>query len=494
MSATTETVPGERSSTPLASNNPFRNKINGSSSSATAGISPRLVSTNPFLDPRELTAEPAAMVTAAVRPSSSKGAADTATDLLSDLKLNGKPNPPENRPAASSKPANGQRGENLPPPYRGQSPGYRRAPSNEEPRRRDPKLAAQKAGLDIFADPPTEKRRPRRNSESSVRDKPRSLDPEEEKKRRERKQRDQKHGRLARKASKKLDVIDRLDVTSIYGAGLFHHDGPFDACNPHRNRKGARAAPMQAFPEGSLNMQLGGSGPVQKSIDIDQYHGRGQEAHGDYNEAAVVDEDAEYLRRPQHDRGTNFNPLQRSEPVHGNETAGLGTSTFLEGTPASRAAIERRESEYEQQIQQMQQQGLTRKKSLVQRIRRNRSNTASAEPRSVSSEHTSPAPIPDAERRDSNSNPFFKEYDREYEKKGTQIAFAEEEQKKFRGRTPVSPRKEAPAPLYRTKTADSVQFNSPSDDIKVIGSGFLSRVKSLKGGRRTRSERRDVGG
>ncbi|RMZ81312.1 hypothetical protein DV737_g2591, partial [Chaetothyriales sp. CBS 132003] len=493
MSAATETAPGERSSTPLASNNPFRNKISGSSSSATAtAIKPAgPVSTNPFLDPHEVTAEPATMLTTTARPSSSKGAAEATTDLLSGLTLNGQASPPERRPGPPKVGGGGLRGENHPPPFQGQSPGYRRVPSDEERRRRDLKLRAQKAELDmdIFADPPTEKRRPRRNSESSARDRASSLDAEE-KKRREGRQRDHKHGKLPRKASKKLDIIDRLDVTSIYGAGLFHHDGPFDACNPHRNRKGARAAPMQAFPEGSLNMQLGGTGPVQKKLDIDQYHGRGQEAHGDYNEAAVVDEDAEYFRRAQTDRGASFNPLQRSEPVHGSETAGLGTSTFLEGTPASRAAIERRESEFEHQIQQ---QGLARKKSLVQRIRRNRSNTADL--RSPSSENNGPVQLPGTERRDSNSNPFFKEYDQEYEKKGTQIAFAEEEQKKLnRGRTPTSPRKEIPHPLLRTKTADSVQLGGHGDDVRPVGSGFLNRVKSLKGGRRARSERRDVGG
>jgi hypothetical protein len=75
------------------------------------------------------------------------------------------------------------------------------------------------AELNIFSDPldPKKKteRRPRRNSESSVRDKP-ALDPDEEKKRQERKRREAKH---RAKAQKRLDVIDKLDVTSIYGTG-----------------------------------------------------------------------------------------------------------------------------------------------------------------------------------------------------------------------------------------------------------------------------------
>ena len=383
--------------------------------------------------------------------------------------------------------------------------------SEEERRRREAKARAQKGELDIFADPtdpmrPREKRGPRRNSESSVRDKPNDLDTDEEKKRRERKYRESKYSKGPKKPSKRLDLIDRLDVTSIYGTGrkcnrfgvktvltymtVFHHDGPFDACNPHRNRKNARAAPMHAFPEGSLNMQLGGSGPVRKNIDLEQYHGRGQEAHGDFNEAAIVDDDAAYIQRPpQQDRSNSFNPHLRSEPVHGSESAGLGTSTFLEGAPASRAAIERRESEYEQQqTLQMQQGGLSRKKSLAQRIRGARSNTIGN--RAMSPEYATPTTPLATGKSESNANPFFKDYDQEYDKKGAQIAFAEEEMKKNgRPRAPSSPRRELPLPLQRTKTTDST---GPQPETKSTGGGFLNRVKSLKGGRRMRPERRDT--
>ena len=244
---------------------------------------------------------------------------------------------------------------------------------------------------------------------------------------------------------------------------------------------------MHAFPEGSLNMQLGGSGPLKKNIDLEQYHGRGQEAHGDYNEAAVIEEEPDYLRRPQLDQGGGFNPTLKTEPVHGSETAGLGTSTFLEGAPASRTAIERRESEYEQQAQM---QGLSRKKSLAQRIRGNRSNTIGN--RAMSPDGNGAVTPLDTGRSDTNVNPFFKDYDQEYEKKGAQIAFAEQEIKKGgRARAPSSPRRELPNPLSRTKTADSF---GPAGESKPSGGGFLSRVKSLKGGRRMRPERRDTSG
>ena len=106
---------------------------------------------------------------------------------------------------------------------------------------------------------------------------------------------------------------------------VFHHDGPFDACNPHRNAKGGRRpAPMQAFPEGSANMALGGAGPLRSRIDLDKFHGRGEDAFSDYAVTRKADT-------------TIVNPHDRVEPVHGTETDGLGTSTFLDGAPASRA-------------------------------------------------------------------------------------------------------------------------------------------------------------
>ena len=121
----------------------------------------------------------------------------------------------------------GPRRENIPPrPYgRGPPPGHRPAMSEEERRRREAKMRTQKGELDIFADPTDanglkEKRHPRRNSESSVRDRPNNLDTDEDKKRRERKYRESKYsGKASKKPTKRLDIIDRLDVNSIYGTG-----------------------------------------------------------------------------------------------------------------------------------------------------------------------------------------------------------------------------------------------------------------------------------
>lgn len=270
--------------------------------------------------------------------------------------------------------------------------------------------------------------------------------------------------------------VARIWLTSI----VFHHDGPFDACNPHRNRKGSRKAPMQAFPADSLNMRLGGSGPVNKKIDVDQYHGRVQEGYSDYNEAAIVEGDAEPVRRPFPGRSTSFNPVSR-EVVHGSETAGLGTSTFLDGAPASRRAIE--EGEREAQEQQQQQQ-LSRKKSLAVRFRANRSNTLENKipGRGPQSPDGTPITPLDTAKSESNHNPFFQNYDQEYEKKGAAIAFAEAEQKTGRARAPSSPRRELPIPLERARTADGPtvpEEPKSSTETKPSG-GFLSRMKSLK--------------
>jgi len=128
------------------------------------------------------------------------------------------------------------RPENIPP--RG-TPGHRPTKSQEEAMR-----ARRAAGgsssrsrpsgeLDIFADPSEsprkqDQRRLRRNSDSSVADK-KPLDPEEEKKRQERRrERERRHRERAeregkdprpRRPDRKLDVIDKLDATSIFGSG-----------------------------------------------------------------------------------------------------------------------------------------------------------------------------------------------------------------------------------------------------------------------------------
>ena len=121
----------------------------------------------------------------------------------------------------------------MPPPRAyprvtgGPPPRHKPSPSDEERRRQQGKPRPGPNELNIFADPaelprPRHNRPQRRNSETSVREKPREMDPEAEKRRRERKLRESKDASRPTKGKKpnaRLDVIDKLDVTSIYGTG-----------------------------------------------------------------------------------------------------------------------------------------------------------------------------------------------------------------------------------------------------------------------------------
>ena len=496
--------------------------------------------------------------------------------------------------------------ENHPPLRKAGPPpmnGHHSSRSREEEQRR--RLAGPATGLraaqplDIFADPPDMGRsgRPRRNSESSVADRKRILSPEEEKRRHERRRRDReaKHGpdgKLkppSKKPNKQLDVIDKLDVSSIYGTGreyksslapragrltvtVFHHDGPFDACRPHRNRKGSNRAPMQAFPKDSINNTLGGAGPVNSNLDLAQFHGRGVEGFTDFSTSGkrnpAVDTNSfepyagagapnrprPHGDRPGIDRTSSFNPGARVDPVHGDESLGLGTSTFLDGAPAPRNVIQRRESEGEQNNAG----GLGRKKSLVQKIRGMNRERPSRRPMSPSSpgksgsmrNSTPTSPL----RGDDNPavlsaggmarvkeegqsiNPFFTtttspatanpsvtDYDDAYEQKGMRIKIAETEKlhrareieharasdsaQAMRGITAgasgghmesgtiatTGDKKMAAPSLERRVTTDVVSGPASGglekEEKPFGGGGFLSRVKSLKGGKRARPDR-----
>lgn len=300
---------------------------------------------------------------------------------------------------------------------------------------------------------------------------------------------------------------------------MFHHDGPFDACNPDRNRKGAKAAPMKAFAKDSINNTLGGSGPVNSNLDLNQFHGRGAEGFTDYSTSGMQNTPTDcyepyagasapvrrgYGVRPGVDRTTSYNPVAKVEPVHGDESLGLGTSTFLEGAPASRVAMERRESESEHIAGNG--GGLGRKKSIVQKIRgisnANRNLGHSSRVTSPEGHYESPAsPTSPGDVQSSGgmlkikeTNPFFTDYDDAYEKKGAQIQIVEErnrveESSTTRGRAVSSPKRGHPGGLLeRRVTHDGAGTGVDSDPKKE---GFLSRVKSLKGGRRARPERRE---
>ncbi|KAH8654500.1 Pal1 cell morphology protein-domain-containing protein [Tricladium varicosporioides] len=436
-----------------------------------------------------------------------------AAELFDNLTLNDRPagkngmRPPPPRSNTGEKPppystaAPGERRENVPP--RSGPSGHRPTRSQEEALRArkpgGPSKSRPTGELDIFADPAegsssSRTRRVRRNSDSSVLSKNgKLLDSEEEKKRAERRRRERRHRERdakdgkSRKPDRKLDIIDKLDVTSIYGTGLFHHDGPFDACNPHRNRQGSRRAPMQAFPKDSLNNVLGGGGPLNKRPDHATFLGNNdEEAFKDYS-GQPYENGAGRPRAQRHDSNV-VSATTRVEPIHGEETLGLGTSTFLEGAPASRTAMQRRESDTPAEG------GLGRKKSLAQRIKSINNTRRDYGPsgRVTSPEGSFPSRSPENPQftpggnKLHESNPFFNEFSKGDDKIETKekITFVEPE-KPGRPRAPSSPRRGF-AGLERRVTSDGTGDAQP----KTGGGGFLSRVKSLKGGpRKPRGEK-----
>ncbi|KAF2403680.1 Pal1-domain-containing protein [Trichodelitschia bisporula] len=397
-----------------------------------------------------------------------------------------------------------------------------------------PPARPQQDTLDIFASPERERKpvgpRPgRRASESSIAITEKSEETGRRRERRDQRTRDGKRpdsnatligkdpskdpskGRQPKRKPRGMDLIDQLDQTGIYGAGLFHHDGPFDAVNPHRNRKKDNRAPMRAFPANSANNMIGGSGPVNKGIDLERFYGLGQEGFSDYSTAGT-----DGIKRPSAERAISFDPLARVEPVHGEASIGLGTSTFLEGTPASRSALQRRQSESEQGAA-----GLARKKSLAQRIRGiskregepmppgrirspgERYAERYAERRAERTERTDrgengytltdkpgftsppgsppppPPPPPKAEsaggmprlRKENEGNPFDRAYDEAYERKTAAIQERQvPAEKSGHPRAPSSPR--GVPTRERAGTVGSEE---------KTGGGFMNRVKSLKG-------------
>ncbi|KAK1996385.1 Pal1 cell morphology protein [Colletotrichum falcatum] len=394
-----------------------------------------------------------------------------------------------------SRPSGEQSSTNRPdqPGRRPPPPGHRPSKSQEEAMRQR-RLQGSNGGpprpSGSQASPPRrprEQRRPRRNSDSSVLidvEKPLT---EEEKKAKEARRRERERraregkdkDKDPKKPSRRLDIIDQLDATSIYGTGLFHHDGPFDAANPHRNRKGSRRAPMHAFAKDSLNMSLGGSGPLNKRPDHATFLGNNDgDASADY--ATAAGRNGERKNDP-----ALFDPRSRGSIVYGEESLGLGASTFLEGTPAARAAIQRTQAE---QAQQSAAEGLGRSKSIAQRIR-----GIKREPREYgpSGRITNPEGAYTSRKSpDGNGpatsisytgerNPFFSEFGKEPETISVRRNGA-----KSPGTPPPVPQRVSANGMERRGTGD---VTSPNEDgpSKPSG-GFLARVKSLKSGGRRR--------
>ena len=261
-------------------------------------------------------------------------------------------------------------------------------------------------------------------------------------------------------------------VAKLLTGTVFHHDGPFDACNPHRNRTGSRRAPMQAFPKDSLNNVLGGGGPVNRRPDHATFLGNNhEEAFKDYSAGTMQ---GGYGLPKQKTEANIQSTTTTLEPIHGEESLGLGTSTFLEGAPASRTAMQRRESESGQAGG-----GLGRKKSLAQKIRG--INTTRREygpggringPDGIySASALSPTSRTPGGTRMPDKSPFFSDNADGDESKKDSVSAGERKGSGASG----GPGER----LERRTTSDG----TPDSDSKP-SVGFLSRVKSLKGGPR----------
>jgi hypothetical protein len=277
-------------------------------------------------------------------------------------------------------------------------------------------------------------------------------------------------------------------------------------------------APMNAFPVNSANNTIGGSGPVNANINIDQFHGRGTEGYNDYGTGYYeADRPFPSMKAMQ---AMVVNPTSRVEPIHGEETMGLGTSTFLEGAPASRQAIQRTQSE-----QSTFESGLSRTKSLAVRLRamstskryndENRPRPGLRSPdkgrfqeRSggvdlldvplASPGLLSPGPHTGISKTE-NTNPADEEpthtsHDDAYEKKGASIRTAELTKDASAPLVDLdTPPSSPPRKTLERPEGDSGAPSSPPPQIpepKGLGNSLLNRVKSLKGGpKRMKSER-----
>lgn len=192
---------------------------------------------------------------------------------------------------------------------------------------------------------------------------------------------------------KNVDTIDKMDVTGLFG-GSFHHDGPFDACTPHRN-KNSKAAPVMAFPADGPNNSIGGASAKKSALnevfgreeiddDDDLYKSRAPNrgvTAGSNGSTSTLD-----AIKPNAKTVTQFDVKGRTHAVHGPTTEGLGSTTFLDGAPASKIAIR---DDIKQHVHQTRTGGVQRKKSLTQRLQvTGGSNAATTEPLTLAKTHS----------------------------------------------------------------------------------------------------------
>jgi hypothetical protein len=156
--------------------------------------------------------------------------------------------------------------------------------------------------------------------------------------------------------------------------------------------------------------------------------------------------------------------------------------------------------------------GLSRKKSIAQRFRgmSNNRRTPDARYHQQSSSNDDaidvsppgnkavsaggPARAHGNYRNENEINPFDQDYENAYARKGAQIRIAEQDRPSATRNLSASsavPTSQGRG-LTRSVTADSATRPTSNEGEKPSsGGGFLSRMKSLKGGRRARPERKD---
>ena len=134
----------------------------------------------------------------------------------------GAPNDGSRRPPpANRRPPPGR--ENMPPPGRRAPPGPNHRPTRSQEEALRARKMQGKGPLDEKRSPSRRRDpRPRRNSESSILDIEKPLTEEEKKAKEERRrerERKYRESKDKKPTNRKLDIIDQLDATSIYGTG-----------------------------------------------------------------------------------------------------------------------------------------------------------------------------------------------------------------------------------------------------------------------------------
>lgn len=141
---------------------------------------------------------------------------------------------------------------------------------------------------------------------------------------------------MATRHRRKYDAALLVNHERILTLTGMHHSGPFDACNVNGKEKKGKLKPIEAFAPNSRNMTMTGGAVNTKTAKDQQFdvlHMNNDEGYGDFNSASK-----------KNDLGA-VDATARGEQIHSSETAGLGTSTFLDGAPAPRREVQRRESE-----------------------------------------------------------------------------------------------------------------------------------------------------